>query len=77
MNKVEGVDLKQLVEECEIEFEREKPFKKAKEKLFRKGQNKTHIDVEDWRDAQAADILKREAVAARLHKQRKYWTRSY
>lgn len=34
MKKIKGIDLKQLVEECEVEFEKEKPFRKAQEEMF-------------------------------------------
>ncbi len=34
MEAIKEINLKQLVEECEIEFEREKPFRKSREEML-------------------------------------------
>lgn len=79
MNEIEGIDLKQLVEECEVEFEKEKQIieinkkitvvmtpEEAKEhydSLLRHTGRRRPMDMEDCINARAADIFEEERKA--------------
>jgi hypothetical protein len=50
MEPIKGIDLKKLVEQCEIEFEEEKPFRKTDKELCKMTMREVckHFEKRSW-----------------------------